>query len=155
MLHTRTVVGAHAEDLERLQCFASLDRDERAAIAEHLDEVEITAGTSLGPRGSAGQTLFVIREGVVELTEDQSPSRMLGPGECLGELSLDHSSFETATTVATTLVRGCSMSRARVEVLARRKTATVISGSVRTKPPSSQPATAAGAMLGSSRISST
>ena len=75
MLHTRTVVGAHAEDLERLQCFASPDGDERAAIAKHFGEVEIAAGTSLGLRGSLGQALFVIRGGSLALTARCSAAR--------------------------------------------------------------------------------
>ncbi len=75
------------EHLQAIPLFAGLDDASLERIAELTSEVELPAGRLLIERNQPGAGLYVIEDGTVAV---ELPHRTvdLGPGECVGELSL-------------------------------------------------------------------
>ncbi len=57
----------HSEMLSNVPFFALLDDQERATLAERIDVVSVPAGQTLFSRGDPGDSMFVVRKGVVEM----------------------------------------------------------------------------------------
>jgi cyclic nucleotide-binding protein len=66
---------------------------------------EIAAGTTLVHQGEAGEELFLLFDGVLEVEVDGAPVATLGPGSILGERALFESGRRVATLRATTPCR--------------------------------------------------
>jgi CRP/FNR family cyclic AMP-dependent transcriptional regulator len=84
--------------------FQYLDADEREVLARHLDEVCVPAGQLVFQMNDPGGTLFVIREGSVEVfLTDATGERVVletpGPGEVFGEISFLDGGSRTASVV--------------------------------------------------------
>ena len=82
-----------ADLLAHSPIFARLAPDIRAGIAARAAEVELPAGDWLFRQGDAGDSLYVVRVGRLEvLREDDGlggvPVRIIGRGEVVGELAL-------------------------------------------------------------------
>jgi len=89
----------------------SLDEDERAVLAQHIDHRQYAPGTTIFRDGDIGGAMYIIRSGEVELwLFDEDKTRVVlgtfGPGEFFGELSLldEEPRSATATTLVDTTV---------------------------------------------------
>jgi uncharacterized membrane protein len=92
--------------LAEVPFFQLLDENERAVLADQLDEVKIPAGQHLWEYGDPGGTMYIIRAGSVELfTRDDTGERIVlesvGPGEVFGEISLLDGGSRTASALVT------------------------------------------------------
>src|SRR5215470_9107558 len=92
--------------LAEVPFFQLLDENERAVLADQLDEVKIPAGQHLWEYGDPGGTMYIIRSGSVELfTRDDTGERIVlesvGPGEVFGEISLLDGGSRTASALVT------------------------------------------------------
>ncbi len=97
---------ADATLLAQIPFFALLDEPERMTLAQLIDTTFVPQGTQLFHRGDAGESLYAIRSGRVEVfVESHQGERLVlnvsGPGELFGEISLLDGGPRTAS--ATTL----------------------------------------------------
>ena len=97
-------MAADAALLAGVPFFQYLDADEREVLARHLDEVRVPAGQLVFQMNDPGGTLFVIREGSVEVfLTDATGERVVletpGPGEVFGEVSFLDGGARTASVV--------------------------------------------------------
>jgi CRP/FNR family cyclic AMP-dependent transcriptional regulator len=86
-------VSTHSEMLADVPLFSLLDDQERAALAERLDVVTFEAGHCLFNRGDPGDTLYIVRKGVVEMwfkndTGERLVLEIARPGDFFGDISL-------------------------------------------------------------------
>jgi uncharacterized membrane protein/putative component of toxin-antitoxin plasmid stabilization module len=86
-------VPTEAEILANVPFFALLDDQERAALAERIDVVTVAAGQTFFNRGEPGDSMYVVRAGVVELwiksdVGDRIVLETARPGDFFGEISL-------------------------------------------------------------------
>ena len=74
-------------------------------VAQIFDDCEIPAGTCLTREGAPSREMFLVIDGVAEVTRAGERIAMIGPGECIGEMGmLDHQP-RSATVVAQTAMR--------------------------------------------------
>ena len=83
----------NAEMLANVPFFALLDDQERATLAERIDVVTAPAGQTLFSRGDPGDSMYVVRSGVVEMwfKNDMGERIVLETaraGDFFGEISL-------------------------------------------------------------------
>lgn len=83
----------HAETLASVPFFSLLDDQERATLAERVDVITAPAGKSLFSRGDPGDSLFIVRTGLVEMwfksdTGERLVLEKAGPGDFFGEICL-------------------------------------------------------------------
>jgi CRP/FNR family cyclic AMP-dependent transcriptional regulator len=86
-------MAADARMLSRIPLFFSMDDEERAAIAEIMDEVNYEAGDTIYREDETGSTFYILQGGQVQLTiTDDDAEKLvietLGPGNFFGEISL-------------------------------------------------------------------
>ena len=91
--------------LSAVQLFSECSKRDLSRIAALTEEVDVSAGKVLIRKGDFGRECFVIEEGKAKATIPGKGTRMMGPGECFGELSLLHSAPRTATVTAETDMR--------------------------------------------------
>lgn len=75
-------------------------------LLDHLEEQTFASGQIVFAEGDRGRTMYVIREGTVEVRRRSSagegvPIVVLGPGETFGEMTLIELEPRSATVVAT------------------------------------------------------
>jgi CRP/FNR family cyclic AMP-dependent transcriptional regulator len=91
--------------IANIPLFESLAADDILALSNHLEEQRCEAGEVIFREGDAGETLYLIEEGAVEVTRGEGTSRLelatLYPGQYFGELSLFDGHPRSATTTAT------------------------------------------------------
>jgi CRP/FNR family cyclic AMP-dependent transcriptional regulator len=97
-------MAADAALLAGVPFFQYLDADEREVLARQLDAVRIPAGELVFQANDPGGTLFVIREGSVEVffkndTGERVVLETPGPGEVFGEISFLDGGARTASVV--------------------------------------------------------
>jgi uncharacterized membrane protein len=90
--------------LAEVPFFQLLDEEERAVLAQQLDEVKIAAGTTMWEYGDPGGVMYLVRSGSVELfMRDDTGERIVletvGIGEVFGELSLLDGGSRTASAL--------------------------------------------------------
>jgi uncharacterized membrane protein len=95
------------ELLSDISFFEPLDDEERAVLAQHIDDRHFAPGVTIFRDGEPGGALYLIRKGEVEMwLFDEDKQRVtlatFGDGEFFGELSLLDAEPRSAT--ATTLV---------------------------------------------------
>ena len=83
----------NSEILAEIPFFSLLDDQERATLAERVDEISVEPGKLLYSVGEPGDSLFVVRSGQVELffkndTGHRIVLEVAGPGHFFGENSL-------------------------------------------------------------------
>ena len=106
-----------AELLARVPLLAALGPAEREALASRLGEQALPAGQAVFARGEAGDLLYLVVEGEVEIFLPAEPGaprvplRRLGPGGHFGELALLDGAARTASAVAVGPVRLLTLSR--------------------------------------------
>ena len=97
-------MAADAALLTTVPFFQYLDADEREVLAQQLDEVRIPAGELVFQVNDPGGTMFVIREGCVEVFfKDDTGERIVlerqGPGDVFGEVSFLDGGSRTASVL--------------------------------------------------------
>jgi CRP/FNR family cyclic AMP-dependent transcriptional regulator len=86
-------VPTHSEMLSNVPFFALLDDQERATLAERIDVVSLPAGETLFTRGDPGDSMYVVRKGVVEMWFKNDVGERIvletaREGDFFGEISL-------------------------------------------------------------------
>jgi len=92
--------------LSNVPFFALLDDQERAALADRLDVVSFPAGQSFFSRGDPGDSMYVVRSGVVEMwfkndVGDRIVLETARAGDFFGEISLLDGGPRNASALAT------------------------------------------------------
>ena len=92
--------------LRTIPLFIGMDDDERAAIAEIMDEQQFRGGEVVFRADQTGGTLYIVQSGQVELSivdddEEKLVLEMLESGDFFGELSLLDGGSRSATATAT------------------------------------------------------
>jgi CRP/FNR family transcriptional regulator, cyclic AMP receptor protein len=86
--------------LVALDFFNVFPEDERAAIAEYADEVDVPSGEKLVSEGEFAYQFFVIEHGQAEVTASGERIAELGPGDFFGEIGLMLTGRRTASVTA-------------------------------------------------------
>jgi CRP/FNR family transcriptional regulator, cyclic AMP receptor protein len=91
--------------LQRVPLFSGFNEDEIRQVAELSRIVEAPAGTVITQIGDAGDTFFIIIDGMAAVRMPVGSGSHLQPGDCFGEMSLVDGEPRSATIVATTDLR--------------------------------------------------
>jgi CRP/FNR family transcriptional regulator, cyclic AMP receptor protein len=96
---------AQLRHLQRVPLFSGFNEDELRRVAEHSRIVDASAGTVITQIGDAGDSFFIIIDGMAAVRTPVGAGSQLQPGDCFGEMSLVDGEPRSATIVATTDVR--------------------------------------------------
>ncbi len=91
--------------LQRVPLFSGFSEDELRRVAELSRIIEPPAGTVITQIGDAGDSFFIIIDGMAAVRTPVGPGSQLQPGDCFGEMSLVDGEPRSATIVATTDLR--------------------------------------------------
>jgi CRP/FNR family cyclic AMP-dependent transcriptional regulator len=91
--------------LKQIRMFEHLDQDDRIALAKVIDELKVPSGETLFHAGDPGDSLFIVREGQVELFIKDTVGQKIvlttaEPGDMFGELAMLDTGPRTATALA-------------------------------------------------------
>ena len=86
--------------LRSLPLFNTLPEEDREAIAEFVDEVDVPAGERLISEGDYAYEFFVVEHGQAEVTVEGERVGDLGPGDFFGEIGLMLTGRRTASVTA-------------------------------------------------------
>ncbi len=91
--------------LAEIQLFGQLDDDERGVLAQQMSERTIGAGEALFRLGDAGDSMFIVKDGAIELfVKDTAGQKIVlhtaKGGDFFGELSLLDGGSRTASATA-------------------------------------------------------
>jgi uncharacterized membrane protein len=111
--------------LAEVPFFQLLDEHERGELSKELDVVQLPAGQMVFSYGDAGDSLYVIRRGTVEVfVKDDTGTRIVletaGEGEVFGELSLLDGGPRTASVVVRDDLEALRLDRGGLEVFLQR-----------------------------------
>jgi uncharacterized membrane protein len=100
-------MACDARLLAELELFEHVTEEDRASLAEFIDIRRLEAGETLFKTGEPGESLYIVRDGEVELfIRDTAGQKILlaiaGNGEVFGELALLDRGPRTATAMALT-----------------------------------------------------
>ena len=87
--------------LKDVPFFSSLSEQDLAAVAQHVEETEVAAGSVLAREGDLGDKFFVIESGTAEVIREGAPVTTLGAGDFFGEIALIREERRIATVTAT------------------------------------------------------
>lgn len=98
-------MGADAAFLSQIQLFQQLDDDERGVLAQTMQERALAPGEVLFRVGEAGDSMFIVQSGAVELfVKDTAGQKIVlhtaQPGDFFGELSLLDGGSRTASATS-------------------------------------------------------
>ncbi|MDD9915162.1 MAG: cyclic nucleotide-binding domain-containing protein [Rhodospirillaceae bacterium] len=99
---------AVSELLDRVDLFASLEMEEKNALAAKLEQRQVRPGQQIVQQGAEGSSLYVVAEGLMEVRvrfEEDGPERkvaQVGPGDFFGEMSLLTGAPRSATVITLT-----------------------------------------------------
>jgi len=110
------------EILTEVPLFQLLDPDERAALAAKVETITAPVGKTLFSYGDPGDSLFLVREGEVEIffkndTGERIVLERAAAGDFFGELSLIDAGPRTATAVVTSELQAVVVDREDLEAL--------------------------------------
>ena len=91
--------------LQRVPLFSGFNEDELRRVAELSRIVEAPAGTVITQIGDAGDSFFVIIDGMAAVRTPVGAGSQLHPGDFFGEMSLLDGEPRSATIAATTDLR--------------------------------------------------
>src|ERR1700687_6089313 len=97
--------------LQRVPLFSGFNEDELCRVAELSRIAEAPAGTVITQIGDAGDSFFVIIDGMAAVRTPVGSGSQLQPGDFFGEMSLVDGEPRSATIVATTDLRLLSVDR--------------------------------------------
>ncbi len=117
--------------IAEIPLFSLLDDEERAALAERLDDVAYPAGASIFQTGQPGDSLYIVRRGEVEIffTNDTGNRILLEtarPGDFFGEISLLDGGPRTASAVVTTDVELLVVDRGDLDAFLQKRPAAAL-----------------------------
>jgi uncharacterized membrane protein len=117
--------------LASIPLFSLLDDQERAALAERLDEASFAAGASIFQTGQPGDSLYIVRTGEVEIffkndTGHKIVLETAGPGHFFGEISLLDGGPRTASAVVTRDVEVLVVDRGDLEAFMQKHPAAAL-----------------------------
>lgn len=92
----------HLDHLASVSLFSACSKKELQAVDRGSDEVSVAAGAVLCEQGTVGREAFVLLEGSAQVARNGKQVASIGPGTCVGELSLLDHGPRTATVTATT-----------------------------------------------------
>ena len=112
--------------ISNIRMFELLNEDDRQALAKVIDELTVPAGHTLFLAGDPGDSLFIVREGAIELfIKDTAGQRIVltvaEPGDMFGELSMLDSGPRTATALALSESEVLVLDREDLALLFQRK----------------------------------
>ncbi len=96
---------ARIRHLQRVPLFSGFNEDELRRVAGLSRIVEAPVGTAITQIGEAGDSFFVIIDGMAEVRTPVGAGSQLQPGDFFGEMSLLDGEPRSATIVATTDLR--------------------------------------------------
>jgi CRP-like cAMP-binding protein len=106
-------MATRVDQLETIPLFSGLAHADLQFLAGQMDEISVPAGTVLITEGAGNNSLFVILEGVVDVSVGGKYRRTLGPHDFFGEISMMDLDSATATVASRTLVRALVVNHAR------------------------------------------
>lgn len=89
--------SASVDDLAGIPLFASLEPEQRAAVAPWFEVQDVSPGVRLTGEGASGYEFFVLRDGSATVTINGIEVRTLGAGDFFGELAILGDGRRTAT----------------------------------------------------------
>jgi CRP-like cAMP-binding protein/Zn-dependent protease/multisubunit Na+/H+ antiporter MnhG subunit len=98
-------------ELRVLPAFAALEPDELSEILEHGRWVNVAPGEAILEQGEEGDAFYAISSGQVDVVQDGTLVRTLGPGAHFGEIALLEKVPRTAGVLARTPVRAFRLDR--------------------------------------------
>ncbi len=112
--------------LANIKMFELLNEDDRVALAKVVDELKVPTGHTLFQAGDPGDSLFIIREGQIELfIKDTAGQKIVlhtaEVGDMFGELAMLDSGARTATALALTESEVLVLDRDDLVMLFQRK----------------------------------
>ena len=106
-------------ELSRMPCYAHLETDELVDLAERGAWAAFSPGETILQQGEPGDAFYAISAGQVEVLEDETRVRTMGPGSHFGEIALLLDTPRTASVRALTPVRTFRLDRAGFDKLVR------------------------------------
>ena len=112
--------------LTDINMFELLNEDDRLALAEVVDELDVAAGDTLFQAGDPGDSLFIIKSGQIELFIKDTVGQKIvlttaESGDMFGELAMLDSGPRTATALALTDSEVLILDRGDLILLFQRK----------------------------------
>jgi CRP-like cAMP-binding protein len=107
-------VTFHAEPM---QVFGSMPALDVRSLAGPVLDVNVASGVRLMREGQAIGTFYVIRSGSAELRQSDRRLRMLGTGDCFGEIDPASSEPQRVSVVATSPLRLLTFSSSGIDRL--------------------------------------
>jgi CRP/FNR family cyclic AMP-dependent transcriptional regulator len=99
------------EQLRSAPLLAELPDDALERVKETVSEFDAAEGAVLVQPGAQGSGLYIVCQGTVAVETRGAGTIELGPGECIGELSLLTPATRSARVWAKTPVHGLAVSR--------------------------------------------
>lgn len=104
-----TVVDLFAQD--RVPILGALRQDVVAFLVQHTSTLRVSSGEIVFVEGSMGESLYIIEEGRIEISQNKEGERRtlanFGPGDCFGEMALIDCQPRSATAIALEPTRLC------------------------------------------------
>lgn len=91
--------------LSKVEILAALSPEEIHALVPHVVSRSYPAGEKIITENTAGQDLFIVESGELEVTQDGRQLARIGPGEIFGEMALLDDKPRQATVTASTPVK--------------------------------------------------
>jgi CRP/FNR family cyclic AMP-dependent transcriptional regulator len=112
--------------ISNIRMFELLNEDDRQALAKVVDELTVPEGHTLFQAGDPGDSLFIVREGTIELfIKDTAGQKIVltvaEPGDMFGELAMLDTGPRTATALALSESEVLVLDREDLILLFRRK----------------------------------
>lgn len=112
--------------LANIKMFELLNEDDRVALAKVVDELNVPAGHTLFQAGDPGDSLFIVRQGQIELfIKDTAGQKIIlhtaETGDMFGELAMLDAGARTATALALTESEVLVLDRDDLVLLFQRK----------------------------------
>ena len=96
--------AAILNQLSKVELLRSLPPEEMEGVLTCVEPMNVKAGEILFRQGDAGNALFLIDDGMIEISTGTENERnviaAIGPGQSFGEMALLNSDFRTATATA-------------------------------------------------------
>jgi CRP-like cAMP-binding protein len=90
--------------LRNISLFEGLSDEDRALIAEKMEERVVDPGEHLTREGASGYFFFVVFDGTAEVTKGGEVVARFGPGDFFGEAAILATTRRTATITAASLM---------------------------------------------------
>jgi CRP-like cAMP-binding protein len=105
------------ESLHEVGLFADCSTKELRSVARLCTKLDLDKGFVLTTQGAPGRECFVISTGDAEVTIGNRVVARVGPGDCVGEMSLLDRGLRTATVTALTPMTVYTLSAAEFRSL--------------------------------------